>query len=88
MTNYLHTDFNLKTTISNTQLNMPEVNFQNHKFKCASAVIIVFLAIVTGIIMSSLHKIEEGSVGVYYKYGALMNRTTGPGKLYNIFRNK
>lgn len=62
--------------------NMPEVNFQNHKLKCASAVIIVFLAIVTAIVMSSLHRIEEGNVGVYYKYGALMDSTTGPGIHY------
>ncbi len=42
-----------------------------------SAVVVVFLAIVTGVVMSSLHKIEEGNVGIYYKYGALMETTTG-----------
>ena len=45
--------------------------------KIISAVVVVFLAIVTGIVMSSLHKIEEGNVGIYYKYGALMETTTG-----------
>ena len=64
---------------------MPQVNFQNNKFKVVSAVVIVFLAIITGILLSSLHKIHEGNVGVYYKHGALQDRTTGPGKLYNIF---
>ena len=64
---------------------MPQVNFQNNKFKVVSAVVIVFLAIITGTLLSSLHKIHEGNVGVYYKHGALEDRTTGPGKLYNIF---
>jgi len=59
---------------------MPD--FADHKLKCVSAVVVVFLAIVTGVVMSSLHKIEEGNVGIYYKYGALMEATTGPGVHY------
>eukprot|EP00088_Acartia_fossae_P011034 TRINITY_DN15522_c0_g1_i1.p1 TRINITY_DN15522_c0_g1~~TRINITY_DN15522_c0_g1_i1.p1 ORF type:complete len:328 (-),score=110.09 TRINITY_DN15522_c0_g1_i1:369-1352(-) len=62
---------------------MPDVpNLQGNKLKCASAVIIVFLAIVTGIVLSSLHRIDEGNVGIYFKYGALMDVTTNPGIHY------
>jgi len=71
-----------KVSILKPQVNMPQVNFQNNKFKVVSAVVIVFLAIITGILLSSLHKIHEGNVGVYYKHGALQDRTTGPGIHY------
>lgn len=38
--------------------------------------ILLFLSIVG---FSGFHKIDEGNVGVYYKFGALQNTTSSPG---------
>jgi len=45
-----------------------------------AAVVLGALIAVAGILVSfSLHKIEEGHVGVYYRGGALLDGTSGPG---------
>lgn len=43
------------------------------------AIILVCLAATGGFISIALHRIEEGHVGVYYRGGALLVGTTGPG---------
>ncbi|XP_051521047.1 erlin-2 isoform X4 [Myxocyprinus asiaticus] len=43
------------------------------------AVASVILAIGGAVMFSALHKIEEGHVGVYYRGGALLTATSGPG---------
>ncbi|XP_056601801.1 erlin-2 [Triplophysa dalaica] len=43
------------------------------------AVASVILALGAAAVFSSLHKIEEGHVGVYYRGGALLTGTCGPG---------
>uniref|UniRef100_A0A672RDG2 ER lipid raft associated 2 n=1 Tax=Sinocyclocheilus grahami TaxID=75366 RepID=A0A672RDG2_SINGR len=43
------------------------------------AVASVILAIGGAAVFSALHKIEEGHVGVYYRGGALLTTTSGPG---------
>ncbi|CAI8018551.1 Erlin-2-B [Geodia barretti] len=43
------------------------------------AIILVGLAAMGGLISLALHRIEEGHVGVYYRGGALLEGTTGPG---------
>lgn len=42
----------------------------------------MFVALVTMVVMSAVHKIEEGSVGIYFKYGALLDTITHPGIHY------
>jgi regulator of protease activity HflC (stomatin/prohibitin superfamily) len=37
------------------------------------------IAAIAGLLTFSLHKIEEGHVGVYYRGGALLSSTSGPG---------
>ncbi|TGZ67747.1 hypothetical protein CRM22_004627 [Opisthorchis felineus] len=44
-----------------------------------SAFAFVFLAVWTVLISVSLHQIEEGHVGIYYRGGALLSQTSGPG---------
>lgn len=49
------------------------------------SVIIGFVAVLFGLVIglasviSALHRIQEGHVGIYYKYGALMDQVTQPG---------
>ncbi|KAL0487985.1 hypothetical protein AKO1_008879 [Acrasis kona] len=44
------------------------------------AVAVVFVFVVTTVsILTSIHHIEEGHVGVYWRGGALLNKTTEPG---------
>merc|ERR1711892_1489472 len=50
--------------------------------KVCSGVILVVLVGIFSIILSSIHWIEEGNVGVYYKYGAIMDTVTHPGIHY------
>jgi len=50
--------------------------------KIGAAVVVVVAAIITGVCLSALHTIEEGHVGVYYKFGALMDAVTIPGMHY------
>jgi len=47
--------------------------------KIVSTVVVVALAITVACIVDSYHKIHEGNVGIYFKHGALRNRTTEPG---------
>jgi len=46
---------------------------------CALVAIVALGALIIGLIVSSLHNIDEGNVGVYYKYGALMDDSSAPG---------
>ena len=50
--------------------------------KCGAIVLVTILVTITAVLLSSIHRIEEGNVGVYFKYGALMNETTQPGIQY------
>ena len=47
--------------------------------KIISASLTVALAISIACIVDSYHKIDEGNVGIYFKYGALQDRVTYPG---------
>merc|ERR1711971_866097 len=51
--------------------------------KCLVVVVVSFLfvlpSVIVGILMDSHHIIEEGSVGIYYKFGALQDEVTHPG---------
>jgi regulator of protease activity HflC (stomatin/prohibitin superfamily) len=42
-------------------------------------VLVVLVAVAAVMVNFSLHKIEEGNVGVYYRGGALLNGVYGPG---------
>ena len=55
---------------------------ENGKVKLCSGAVVVFLVCVVAIALSSLHRIEEGNVGVYYRNGALMEATAFPGIHY------
>ena len=44
---------------------------KNRKTKLAIALAVVLIGIIIACIADSYHKIHEGNVGVYYKYGAL-----------------
>jgi len=43
------------------------------------SVAVVIVAVILGICLNTLHTIDEGNVGIYYKYGALMDSVTEPG---------
>jgi len=45
----------------------------------AAPVIAVVVAVLGFMLNFSLHRIDEGHVGVYYRGGALLSGTTGPG---------
>ncbi|XP_078421514.1 erlin-2-like isoform X2 [Cetorhinus maximus] len=44
-----------------------------------SSVVAVTAAILAAMIFSSVHKVEEGHIAVYYRGGALLKATSGPG---------
>ncbi|XP_041065770.1 erlin-2-like isoform X2 [Carcharodon carcharias] len=44
-----------------------------------SSVVAVAAAILAAMIFSSVHKVEEGHIAVYYRGGALLKATSGPG---------
>jgi len=41
--------------------------------------VIALLGVIGGLLQFSIHKVEEGHVGVYWRGGALINRVTEPG---------
>lgn len=47
--------------------------------KISSVVLVVLLAIFIACMVDSVHKIHEGNVGIYYRYGALRDKVTEPG---------
>jgi len=51
--------------------------------KCLAVVVVSFLVVLLAVVISVLadshHIIEEGSVGIYYKFGALQDEVTHPG---------
>jgi len=72
-----------------TSLTMPDIEGLQNRIggtfsicKVFSGIVLVVLVGIFSIILSSIHRIEEGNVGVYYKYGAIMNTVTHPGIHY------
>ena len=63
-------------------INNLSFTMENGKVKLCSGAVVVFLVCVVAIALSSLHRIEEGNVGVYYRNGALMEATAFPGIHY------
>ena len=61
--------------------NLPPI-MDNPKLKIASGAIAVLLVSAVAVALSSIHKIEEGNVGVYYRNGALMQTISFPGIHY------
>jgi len=51
----------------------------NHVCKIITALVVVVVAILIACFVDSYHKIYEGNVGIYFRNGALKNRTTNPG---------
>ncbi|KAE8618669.1 hypothetical protein XENTR_v10009445 [Xenopus tropicalis] len=45
----------------------------------AGAIAAIGVALIAAALFSAIHKIEEGHVGVYYRGGALLTSTSGPG---------
>ena len=45
----------------------------------SAAPAVAVLAVVLGAIVNGVHTIHEGHIGVYWRGGALMERTSGPG---------
>jgi len=60
-----------------------EIMGEFQSMKCLLLVIVSFLvlllAVIVSILVDSHHIIEEGSVGIYYKFGALQDEVTHPG---------
>jgi hypothetical protein len=52
---------------------------QKTKMWTVLGVLGAILAIIIGIVSSSVHKIHEGNVGIYFKQGALMDEMSFPG---------
>jgi regulator of protease activity HflC (stomatin/prohibitin superfamily) len=50
----------------------------------SGALIILSIALFALILTTSLHKIDEGYIGIYYRGGALLDGTTGPGYHYRL----
>jgi len=46
---------------------------------CAGAVLVIGACIAVAAIVDGYHGIDEGHVGVYFKFGALQNEVSGPG---------
>jgi len=46
---------------------------------CICGVAVAVAAVIMGFIIASIHTVEEGYVGVYYKYGAMLDAHTLPG---------
>ena len=70
-------------------LTMPDIECLQNRLgggfsicKFCSGILLVVIVGIFSIILSSVHKIEEGNVGVYYKYGAIMDTVTHPGIHY------
>jgi len=49
------------------------------KLGCGCGVVVIGTIVIVSLIISSLHTIDEGYIGVYYKYGALKDATSEPG---------
>jgi len=49
------------------------------KVGCGCGVVVISTIVIVSLIISSLHTIDEGYIGVYYKYGALKDATSEPG---------
>jgi len=49
------------------------------KIKIGGALFVVLLAITIACVADGYHKINEGNVGIYYKFGALQDRVSDPG---------
>jgi len=47
--------------------------------KCIGVTIVVALITIIACVASAYHKVHEGNVGIYYRYGALLDRITEPG---------
>ena len=47
--------------------------------KLISAVVVVVVGIIIACIVDSYHKIHEGNVGIYFRYGAIRDKVTEPG---------
>jgi len=62
--------------------NYNQVTGNSHQIKFIGGAVVVFIVAVLAIGLSSLHEIEEGNVGVYYKNGALMEAVSFPGIHY------
>jgi len=52
--------------------------------KVSLSLIVLLVAVVAAVLLSSLHKVEEGSVGIYFRFGALMESVTHPGIHYML----
>lgn len=80
----LDPDNNTTTTVT-TRTIMPDIESGcNPRNPCclvriACGFFVVILSIIIACIADSYHKINEGNVGIYFKYGALMDRVTLPG---------
>jgi len=46
---------------------------------CVCALAVAGAAIISGFIIASIHTVDEGNVGVYYKYGAMLKAHSMPG---------
>jgi len=62
--------------------NLPPSIMDNPKLKIASGAVAVLLVSAVAVALSSIHRIEEGNVGVYYRNGALMQTVSFPGIHY------
>ena len=47
--------------------------------KLSISLLVLLVAVLTAFLLSSLHKVDEGSVGIYFRFGALMEVLTHPG---------
>jgi len=69
----------IKNTVEMSDLESCCSPNKNRKTKLAIALAVVLIGIIIACIADSYHKIHEGNVGVYYKYGALQERVSDPG---------
>jgi len=47
--------------------------------KLISAIVVVVVAIIIACMVDSYHKVHEGNVGIYFRYGAIRDKVTEPG---------
>jgi regulator of protease activity HflC (stomatin/prohibitin superfamily) len=65
---------------------MPSMDLTSpaNKLKLSLSFLLVLVVLLVSVLLSSLHKVDEGNVGVYFRFGALMEVITHPGIHYML----
>lgn len=70
----------------NSGLTMPtcDLTSSGAKLKLGLSLLVLLVAVMASILASSFHKVDEGNVGLYFRFGALIDAVTHPGIHYML----